>query len=120
MGDIMKETIEMPWPPSLNATYRTFAFLSKSTGKPMARPILSKEGREYISLSQKVLAQQQPKGFMDLRIRIKIIFYPPDRRKRDLGNLDKVLIDCLEKYGIFDNDSQTAHQTFIRGGLCSG
>lgn len=37
---------------------------------------------------------------------VKMYVYPPDARARDIGNLEKVLMDSLEKAGVFLNDSQ--------------
>jgi len=31
--------------------------------------------------------------------------FPPDRRRRDLDNLQKPLLDALEKAGIYEDDS---------------
>ena len=37
---------------------------------------------------------------------VKIRAYPPDRRKRDVDNLQKPLLDALEKGKAFYNDCQ--------------
>ena len=40
------------------------------------------------------------------RISLYIEAYPPDRRKRDIDNILKVVCDSFEKAGFFLNDSQ--------------
>lgn len=42
----------------------------------------------------------------DARLSVTIYAYPPDRRKRDLDNILKCLLDSLEKAQVFVDDSQ--------------
>ncbi len=44
-----------------------------------------------------------------------ITAYMPNRRKRDLANIDKVLVDSIEASGLFDNDEQIDDVRYIRG-----
>lgn len=36
---------------------------------------------------------------------ITILAHPPDKRQRDLGNLEKVVSDFLQTVGVIENDS---------------
>lgn len=40
------------------------------------------------------------------KLKVHIEAYPPDKRKRDLDNLFKSLLDALEKSGVFKDDRQ--------------
>ncbi len=40
------------------------------------------------------------------RLSLKILLIPPDKRKRDMDNLLKGLLDSLEHAGVYDNDNQ--------------
>jgi crossover junction endodeoxyribonuclease RusA len=47
--------------------------------------------------------------------------YPPDRRRRDLDNIQKAILDSLEKAGAYNDDSQidlliVSRQRSIPGG----
>jgi crossover junction endodeoxyribonuclease RusA len=44
---------------------------------------------------------------------VKVRAYPPDRRKRDVDNIQKPLLDALEKGGAFYNDCQIKHLTTV-------
>ncbi len=88
--------IELSWPPTIN-TYYTIA---------RGRKILSKRGRKYKKLAAQELLAQQPETFKG-NVRVHIDAYPPDRRKkRDIDNIQKVLLDVLDEHGVYADDSQ--------------
>ena len=37
---------------------------------------------------------------------MEVYLYPPDKRKRDVDNVLKPLLDALEHAGVYENDSQ--------------
>ena len=88
--------LTLPWPPTVN-TYYTVA---------RGRKILSKKGRTYkLTCYKEILLQGQPdmlKGPVSVFIRA----YPPDKRKRDLDNLLKPILDVLTNAGLYEDDSQ--------------
>ncbi len=90
--------IELPWPPTVNNYY------SVARG----RKILSPKGRRYkkdATLIAKVQAAGEPlEGEIALTIRV----YPPDKRKRDIDNLLKPILDVLTNAGIYEDDSQVS------------
>ena len=89
-------TITLPWPPTVN-NYYTVA---------RGRKILSKRGRRYKNEAWLVLLAQgryrQLQGDVSLFIRA----YPPDKRRRDLDNILKPVLDVLTTAGIYKDDSQ--------------
>ena len=44
---------------------------------------------------------------------MKIRVYPPDKRKRDIDNIQKPILDALEKGSAFYNDCQIKHLTTV-------
>jgi crossover junction endodeoxyribonuclease RusA len=88
-------TLELPWPPSLNSYYRMFR----------SRILISRSGRAY---RKKVIALLQDRFSTALtgRLQVTICAHPPDRRRRDLDNSQKCLLDSLQHAGVFLDDSQ--------------
>jgi len=61
---------------------------------------LSSKGREYREKLREKLPLQKIEG----RVKLEIIAYFKDNRKRDLDNINKPLIDALKNYVIEDDD----------------
>lgn len=57
---------------------------------------------------------QRPLHTPEQRLRVDVLVYPPDRRKRDLDNLGKALLDALTKARVWADDSQIDVLTFSR------
>lgn len=106
------QCIRLPWPPTVNTIKAALVI------KGRARLILSKKGRDYFDEVRALSLLEKFPKFGDKRLQVEIHCFAGDRRKRDLGNLDKVLIDSLQKAGVFDDDSQIDDQRFIRGKNC--
>lgn len=95
-GSTLTGELVLPWPPSVNTYWRTFR----------GRMIISKRGREYrTAVAEQVVMQGAPK-FGEGSIRLEIRAHRPDRRKRDLDNLLKAVLDGMCNAGVFDDDSQ--------------
>lgn len=90
-------TITLPWPPSVNHYWRTWR----------GRMLVSREGRAYRDVVRTLLAgggfRKPPPGG---RIALCMDAFPPDRRRRDLDNLHKGVLDSLEHAGVYADDSQ--------------
>lgn len=97
--------IELPYPPSINNYYATFR----------GRRILSKAGRIYKkTIKDLCLINKIKKCSGD--IKVKIFAIPPDKRRRDLDNICKALLDALQSAGVYDDDSQI-RVLFLRRGF---
>jgi len=75
--------LTLPWPPTVNTYWRNFN----------GRTILSAKGREYRkAVADQVLIQRGAKHY-DFALKVTIKAYRPDRRRRDLDNLLKAVLD---------------------------
>lgn len=95
-GSILTGVLMLPWPPSVNAYWRTFR----------GRMLISAAGREYrTAVAEQVVEQSVPK-FGERKIKVTIEAFRPDNRRRDLDNLLKAALDSMTSAGVFDDDSQ--------------
>lgn len=87
--------ITLPWPPSVGSMWRIFR----------NRWVLSSKGREYrVAVEEQIKLQNVAVGIKN-PIKVEIIAYRPDKRKRDLDNLLKGSLDSLTKAGVWEDDS---------------
>lgn len=88
--------LQLPWPPTVNNYY------SVARG----RKILSKAGRDF-------KRRCQLQGFEPLNltqdISLFLYYVPPDKRRRDIDNLSKAVLDALTDNQVYKDDSQVKH-----------
>jgi Holliday junction resolvase RusA-like endonuclease len=87
--------VELPYPPSINHYWRRVG----------VKTLISREGRRF---SERVVAtlaalRVQP---MNGPLAVEVDIYPPDRRRRDIDNVQKALLDALQHGGACADDSQ--------------
>jgi len=87
--------LSLPWPPSINHYYRRVG----------NRTLISRPGRNY---RRTVVRQLRPHFREPLRGRLGVTIHahPPDKRRRDLDNAQKALLDALQHAGVYADDSQ--------------
>lgn len=95
--------IELPWPVSANRYWRR-------AGKVIHTSNEARAYREEVGWLCKTATR-----FGHAKVGVAIVAYPPDARKRDLDNVQKVLCDSLQHAGIFDDDSQIDDLWIVRG-----
>ena len=101
----MQTSFALPFPPSMNTMWRNFR----------GHTVMSKAGREFReSVIQYVIDNNIPK-FGDRKLKITLILRPRDKRKIDIDNRIKAVLDALEHAGVFDDDFQVDHIEMIRG-----
>jgi len=89
----------LPFPPSINHYWR----------KWNNRMVISRDGRRFRAEVCELLTQTSGQGNeppRDGRIALCMDAFPPDRRRRDLDNLQKPLLDAMEHAGVYLDDSQ--------------
>jgi crossover junction endodeoxyribonuclease RusA len=67
------------------------------------RTLISRQGREY---RKAICELVQVGATLDTRLAVEIAAHPPDRRRRDLDNIQKPVLDALEHTSIYADDSQ--------------
>lgn len=83
-----------PWPPASNNLH----FVANR------RKVLSREGRDYhATVLAAVLLAGSPKVLSE-RLRATLDVYPPDLRRRDVVNLEKVVTDSLVRAAVIIDD----------------
>jgi len=111
----MSINFRLSYPPSVNTYYRAYNQAFRG-GKGMT-VLLSERGRKYKNLAQaELLEQNVRRGDPDARYSVLIDMYPKDRRKRDVDNILKPLLDVMEEYGVLPDDSQVDILTVRRRG----
>ena len=105
--------LELPWPPSVNTYWR-----SPNTGKLAGRTLISERGRIYRREVALIVARADgpiaPEGRLDVALSV----FPPDRRRRDLDNLPKAILDALVHSGVIEDDSLIDRLLVERGSVC--
>lgn len=113
-------TFNLPWPPSLNHYFVERAVISTKSGTP--KPIVLKHpgtaGLEYrVAVSNELMVQRIPRRVLTGRLAVYITAFPPDRRARDLDNLQKAMLDSLKHAELIADDSHIDDLHIVRGAV---
>lgn len=112
---MMSLAFTLPWPPSAN-TYWRHIILGGKHKKARAHTLISEGGREYrVKVLEAIRAQKVPVRALKGRLAIHVIAYPPDRRRRDLSNLWKGMLDAIVLAGVIADDGDTDRESIERG-----
>ena len=104
-------SLTLPWPPSVNRIWRRVG----------NKTILSAEGREFRKIVQDICAINGLSGKRIAgRLSVSITANPPDRRKRDIDNLQKAPLDALTHAAVWEDDSQIDELLIRRDRIVSG
>ena len=103
-------SVVLPWPPSVNSYWRSYR----------GRNILSKRGRLYKEAAGRAVLAAGANRHLSGRLRVKLVAYPPDRRRRDIDNLTKLALDSMQVAGVYLDDSQIDELTIIRAEVEKG
>lgn len=88
-------TLTLPFPPSSNNLYTV----------ARGRKILSAAGRRYQTDVALLVWQAGKPRAPQGRLAVELEVYPPDRRRRDIANLEKVCVDSVKLAGCIEDDS---------------
>ena len=103
--------LNLPFPPSVNTYYRRGAHAT----------YMSKQGREYKKAVAEYIAESNTPKLGAARLSLEIVLWPKDKRKYDIDNRIKALLDSLQDAGVFDDDEQIDQINVYRGiGTVSG
>ena len=87
--------IELPYPPSINHYWRRVG----------PKTLISREGRVFRGTVIEILAAMNIKP-MSGPLQVDVKVFPPDKRRRNIDNVTKALLDALEHGGAYHDDSQ--------------
>lgn len=102
--------IVLPWPPSLNRYWRNVS----------GQTLISADGRKY---RKAICWQAQHENWHvwgEKRLKVTIEAFMPDKRRRDLDNLLKAVLDSLTHAGVWVDDSQIDDLRIHRAPLIGG
>jgi crossover junction endodeoxyribonuclease RusA len=92
----MKVILELPHPPSVNVYYRR-------SGHHIH---ISEQGRKFKLNVSEIIATHHHIKFNMLRLKVHIDYYPPTKRKTDIDNRIKAVLDSLTDAGLWLDDEQ--------------
>jgi len=90
--------LSCPWPPSINHYWRMGNH----------HIYLSEEGKRYKQIVIGIVRTARVESFIG-DVSLTMEAYPPDRRRRDLDNIQKAVWDALTDAGLYEDDSQVKH-----------
>lgn len=96
-------TLELPYPPSVNHYWRRVG----------SRTLISREGRRFRARVAAHLSLRHV-ARIDGPLHVHVMAHPPDRRRRDLDNAMKALLDALAHGGVYEDDGQIDRLEIVR------
>ncbi len=118
--------LTLPWPPSVNHYKKIGGIIKTKSGKTYQKRINSKETigfyYEVYSIYHASMHQEWVKYADDEEIgyEVWVCLYPPDKRRRDIDNSLKVLLDSLVHAKVIKDDSQIIRLTIERDKVVNG
>lgn len=97
----------LPFPPSLNRLWRNVN----------GRTVMSRAGRQYRDAVLREWAWAGHQGLGASALTVDTWAWLPDARRRDLDNLQKAVLDALQRAGAFRDDSQIVDLRIRRAGI---
>lgn len=107
--------LTLPYPPSVNTYYR-----SPRTGPLAGRTLISEKGRAYRKAVADAVIQHARRRAPEGRLSVGVTLYMPDRRKRDIDNAMKGLLDAMTHAGVIEDDSLIDRLVIERGPVVKG
>jgi crossover junction endodeoxyribonuclease RusA len=103
----------LPWPPSINHYWR-----HPFQGPLAGRHLISEKGRVYRHQVLACVLQANPAiDLVGNSLAVHIIAHPPDRRRRDLDNLNKAILDSLVFSKVIEDDGLIDKLIIERGAV---
>lgn len=105
----------LPFPPSVNKYWRNVVVRGRH-GHWRAQTLISRTGRRYRADTIKsVLKQSRLWHNLTCPLLVEIALHPPDKRRRDVDNYLKALLDALTHAKVWEDDSQIDQLHVWRG-----
>ena len=102
--------LALPFPPSVNGYWRNIN----------GRTLISAKGRAYKRAIARLVKWNHAAKKLQGRLAVLVILHPPDKRKRDIDNSMKALLDSMQAAGVYLDDSQIDRLVIERGEIKKG
>lgn len=70
--------------------------------------------QKYVNDAIILLKMQKINAINAEKLQIELLIYPPDHKRRDLDNVCKVILDTLQRAGIYEDDFKIWNLTIKR------
>lgn len=100
--------LTLPYPPTINHAYKHV----RRNGKPTVLKTADTEAFQW--QVRAIVAREGAQRHLHGRLSVKYVVSPPDRRRRDIANVEKVLSDALQYAGVYHDDAQIDELLIVR------
>ena len=105
----MTVELTLPWPPTVNTLHRNVRIGNRQA------TLLSEKGREYFDAAAYEVIRQRDGTRFNGRVACEITLHAPNRRRIDIDNRIKAVLDALTKGALWVDDSQVDVLVVTRG-----
>lgn len=106
--------IHLPWPPTVNSYYG-----HTMRGKRLI-PFIRAAGKKFRAAVEEAIQEQVGYLNLDEKLHMEVILYPPDKRRRDLDNYMKALLDAMTHAKVWEDDALIDQLAIYRGQSLKG
>ncbi len=99
-------TATLPWPPSINKYYgraRNHVYI-KAEGRAFREEVVLDLQDAFPEMRETEPGVRKTMFLPDQELSVTLDMYPPDRKDRDLDNVEKAILDALQHAGVYAND----------------
>lgn len=113
--------IELSYPPTVNHYKKVGSLIMTKNGKYYQQRVDTKKTKLFyyevwLAIKNLKAIKRIPMP-IESNISLEVYLYPPDKRKRDIDNCCKPLIDSLVKAGLIKDDVQISRLVVERKGI---
>ncbi|WP_423186793.1 RusA family crossover junction endodeoxyribonuclease [Alishewanella sp. d11] len=106
--------LTLPYPPSVNSYWRSVRVGNRN------QVLVSEAGRKFQAAVRHAVMLAKCMEQYSGRLSVEVMLHPADKRKRDIDNSLKSLLDALGKAGVYIDDSQIDKLVVVRQAQCTG
>ncbi len=103
--------LELPYPPTINHYYGN---------RPRGGKFIKPSGKAFRQEVAVLVTQAKAMVNYDGPIRVEIIAEMPDKRRRDIDNINKALLDALQHAQVYKDDTQIQQLYSEKAGFTKG
>ena len=101
---------ELPYPPTMNTYWRHCN----------GRHFISAKGKKFREDTVLTVMEEGKPITQEGAVELEIFLWHPDRRKRDIDNVLKPILDALQAAGVYKDDQQVSRLEITRCGTADG